>query len=157
SSERILILAPQGRDAHIAAEILGGARLPTRVCPDLQCLCSDLAEGAAAVLVVEEALVAADISPLAQWIAEQPPWSDMPFVLLTPGGEGDREQPAKRLSQLLGNVSFLERPFHPATLISVVRTALRGRRRQYDARERIAQIREGEALLERRVVERTSE
>jgi two-component sensor histidine kinase len=38
-------------------------------------------------------------------------------------------------------VTFLERPFHPTTLVSVVQTALRGRRRQYEARERLETLR----------------
>ncbi|MGG2362352.1 hypothetical protein ACE4Z5_25760, partial [Salmonella enterica] len=44
-----------------------------------------------------------------------------------------------------GNVTFLERPFHPTTLVSVVQTALRSRRRQYEARRRIEEIRAAEA------------
>ena len=68
-------------------------------------------------------------------------------------------------------VSFLERPFHPTTLISVVKTALRGRRRQYEARARLEALHESESLartaetnllrlnetLETRVAERTAE
>lgn len=46
---------------------------------------------------------------------------------------------------VLGNVTFLERPFHPTTLVSVVQTALRSRRRQYEARRRIEEIRAAEA------------
>ena len=57
----------------------------------------------------------------------------------------------------LGNIAFLERPFHPTTLVSVVQTALRGRRRQYEARDRIEAIRAAEELLERLVEERTAE
>src|SRR3546814_16174740 len=44
---------------------------------------------------------------------------------------------------MLGNVNFLERPFHPTTLISLVRSALRGRRRQYDARARLEELHRG--------------
>jgi signal transduction histidine kinase/ActR/RegA family two-component response regulator len=51
---------------------------------------------------------------------------------------------------LLGNVTFLERPFHPTTLISIVETALRGRRRQYEWQRLNEQ-------LEQRVQERTGE
>ena len=58
---------------------------------------------------------------------------------------------------MLGNVTFLERPFHPTTLVSAVGTALRGRRRQYQARAMMDQIRAGESLLEARVQERTAE
>ncbi len=45
SSERVLILAPVGRDAAIAAAILGEVALPASVCTDLACLCRDLREG----------------------------------------------------------------------------------------------------------------
>jgi signal transduction histidine kinase/CheY-like chemotaxis protein len=52
--------------------------------------------------------------------------------------------------EMLGNVTFLERPFHPTTLISVVRTGLRGRQRQYECRRLNEE-------LESRVRERTGE
>jgi hypothetical protein len=82
----------------------------------------------------------------------------MPIVLLALRGGGiERNPSAQRLAAALGNVTFLERPFHPTTLVSVVETALRGRRRQYEARDRIETIRAAEALLERRVEERTAE
>ena len=69
----------------------------------------------------------------------------------------ERNPAARRLATALGNVAFLERPFHPTTLVSVLQTGLRGRRRQYEARSRIETIRAAEALLERRVEERTAE
>ena len=157
-SERTLILAPSGRDAAIAAAILGEVGMPATVCDDLTHLCSVMGEGAAVALIVEEALQNADLAELAGWIARQPAWSDFPFVLLTPRGGGVERNPgAKRLRDVLGNVAFLERPFHPTTLVSVVETALRGRRRQYQAREMLYEIRRGEALLERRVEQRTTE
>ena len=58
-------------------------------------------------------------------------------LLARKGGGLERNPAAKRLSVALGNVSFLERPFHPTTLVSAVNTSLRGRLRQYEARERI--------------------
>ena len=157
-SERTLILAPSGRDATIAAQILREVGGFTTVCQDLGQLCRALGDGAAVALIVEEALQNADLAELAAWIARQPAWSDFPFVLLTPRGGGlERNPGAKRLRTVLGNVAFLERPFHPTTLVSVVETALRGRRRQYQAREMLYEIRRGEALLERRVEQRTAE
>ena len=69
-----------------------------------------------------------DSRDLSQWIAAQPPWSDFPFILLTGHGGGlERNPAAAHFVQILGNVTFLERPFHPTTLISVVQTGLRGR------------------------------
>ena len=73
------------------------------------------------------------------------------------GGGMERNPAARRMAAALGYVTFLERPFHPTTLVSVIQTALRGRRRQYEARTRIETIRAAEALLERRVDERTAE
>ncbi|HXA38215.1 MAG TPA: response regulator [Phenylobacterium sp.] len=157
-STRALILAPHGRDAAIAEAILNEARLPVMVCGDLPCLLRELCEGAGVVLVVEEAMQASGYPGLVRWIEDQPAWSDMPIVLLALRGGGiERNPAAQRLAAALGNVTFLERPFHPTTLVSVVETALRGRRRQYEARDRIETIRAAEALLERRVEERTTE
>jgi signal transduction histidine kinase len=158
ASERALILAPWGRDAPIAASVLAEAGLPVTICEDPVSLLERLKEGAAVALVAEEALHDADLTGLAGWIGAQPAWSDLPFVLLAHRGGGlERNPRAHRLSRALGNVIFIERPFHPTTLVSVVETALRGRRRQYQARELMDEIRRGEALLEARVEERTAE
>ncbi|RZJ19028.1 MAG: response regulator [Brevundimonas sp.] len=157
-SRRTLVLAPGGRDGAIAAAILGEADCTAVLCDDLPDLLLHIEEGAGLALVVDDVLRSADISRLSAWIDGQPAWSDFPFVILTQrGGSVERNPLAQRLSTALGNVSFLERPFHPTTLVSAVRTALRGRHRQYEARERLEEIRKGEALLERRVAQRTSE
>jgi two-component sensor histidine kinase len=135
-SERVLILAPHGRDAEIASKLLQEAGCPTLICSDIANWCVELKNGAAFSVVVEEALVTEDTTCLAEWIKAQPAWSDFPIVVLTGHGEAPgRQAVANRLLDILGNVSFLERPFHPSTLISVVRSALRSRRRQYQARE----------------------
>ena len=146
-SERILILAPHGRDAAVACSLLADADLVAIIVSDLTELVQGLTETAAAVLVTEEAIRTADLAPLSRWIDEQPAWSDMPFILLTRQGGIDRNPTAAWLSRILGNVGFLERPFHPTTLISVVVTALRGRRRQYEARTRLEELHAGEAEL----------
>ncbi|BCJ89980.1 histidine kinase [Terrihabitans soli] len=157
-SERVLVLAPSGRDAAIASAVLREASIAADACADLTELCVRLEQEAAVALVVEEALIDADATCLSEWIEKQPAWSDFPFVVLSPRGGGlERNPAAGRLLTMLGNVTFLERPFHPTTLVSVVRTAFRGRLRQYEARERMEEIKRGEALLERRVEERTSE
>ncbi|TNC52528.1 PAS domain S-box protein [Rubellimicrobium rubrum] len=69
----------------------------------------------------------------------------MPFVLLTSQGGGvERNPAARRFLDILGNVTFLERPFHPTTLVSLAQSALRGRRRQYEARSRLEALRDSE-------------
>jgi FixJ family two-component response regulator len=126
-SQRALILAPLGRDALVAGRILHEAGLDGKICNDLPTLLVELALGAGVALVTDEAIRSADIKGLASWVRSQPSWSDFPFVLLTERGGGlERNPTAQRQMEALGNVAFLERPFHPTTLISVVRTALRG-------------------------------
>lgn len=143
-----MIFASLGRDAVVARSILGEAGIEGEICRDLPALTRAIAAGAGAAVVTDEAIRHGDLQALADWIEDQPPWSDFPFVLLTVRGGGTERNPtAQRLSGVLGNVTFLERPFHPMTLISAVSTALRGRRRQYEARARLEEVREGEERL----------
>jgi signal transduction histidine kinase len=149
--ERTLILATRGRDALVAQGILREARLSADLCRDVPGLVREIERGAELAIVTEEAFRGADTRALVNWAASQPVWSDFPFIVLTEHGGGlERNPMADQLTRALGNVSFLERPFHPTTLISVVQTSLRGRRRQYECRRLNEE-------LESRVQERTVE
>jgi signal transduction histidine kinase len=162
-AERALILAPVGRDSQIALMILNEAGFEGLITPDLGELCSQLESGAGLLLIAAEALRGPEIEALFLHLEQQPAWSDLPIVLLTHHG-GQEQGPSSQLSSLLGNVSFLERPFHPATLVSMVSAALRGRRRQYEARDRLIDLSESERrlqstleTLEQQVEERTAQ
>ncbi|MGI4879753.1 MAG: ATP-binding protein [Janthinobacterium lividum] len=144
-SERAVVLAPHGRDAGIAVAMLGEVGIEAVACANLPALIAALDKGAGFVIVTEGAIATSDLRPLAAWIGAQEEWSDLPFILLTTQGGGlERNPAAARYLDVLGNVTFLERPFHPTTLISLARSAIRGRRRQYDARARLVALREGE-------------
>ncbi len=150
-AERALIFAPKGRDAAVAGDILREAKITSHVCADISALLNEIGRGAELAIVTEEALRGVDIRGLAEWVAGQPPWSDFPFIVLTRHGGGiERNPEAAQWSATLGNVGFLERPFHPTTLVSVVQNNLRGRHRQYAFRKLNEE-------LESRVQERTSE
>ena len=162
-AERALILAPLGRDSQVAQMLLKEAGFAGDICPNLSHLCSELNRGAGLVLVAAEALLGPDLETLLVYLEQQPAWSDLPIVLLTHHG-GPENNPSARFGAQLGNVTFLERPFHPATLISLVTTALRGRRRQYDARDRLIDLSNSEMrlqttleTLEQQVEERTAQ
>ncbi len=162
-AERALILAPVGRDSQIALMILNEAGYEGLVTPNLGSLCTELELGAGLVLVAAEALRGPELEALFLHLEQQSAWSDLPIVLLTHHG-GQEQGPSSRLSDLLGNVTFLERPFHPATLVSMVSAALRGRRRQYEARDRLIDLSESERrlqstleTLEQQVEERTAQ
>ena len=125
---RALILAPVGRDAAVAAGMLREAGIGSVICPDVEALVSELPNGVGFAVVTEEALLGRDLRSLCAWITDQPEWSDLPFVLLTHKGGGlERNPDAGRLLDALGNVTFLERPFHPTTLVSLARAALHDR------------------------------
>ena len=158
ASERALVLAPQGRDAQVASAMLAEAAIEASICTGVPHLVEEMKLGAGFGLITEEALANADLHALSSWIEDQAEWSDFPFVLLTQRSGGLERNPiAGRLLRTLGNVTFLERPFHPTTLISLAQAALRGRRRQYEARARLRDLHELAADLERRVELRTAE
>ena len=164
-SERVIVLTPGGRDAEIATQILREAGFGAEAAADLPRLSELIGAGAGLAIIAVEAAQSADLHPLSELLSQQPPWSDIPIILLTHRGGGPEKNPlAARLAEVLGNVSFLERPFHPTTLASVVRAAVRGRRRQYEARARLDELAaERSALskltetLEQRVNDRTAE
>jgi len=157
-SERALVFAPHGRDSVVASAMLREAAIAPVPCENLEKLVGELSAGAGFAVVTEEAVRDANLTNLAQWIHEQPEWSDFPFVLLTQRGGGlERNPAAGRYLEILGNVTFLERPFHPTTLISLAQSALRGRRRQYEARTRLEELHQLASELEQRVEERTAE
>ena len=162
---RALVLAPRGRDAAVACSLIAQTDVSCAAYPTLASLVDALDDDVAFFLVTEEAIHAADLKPLALWFAAQPAWSDLPVLLVTNHGGGPERNPiATRWLETLGNVSFIERPFHPTTLVSVARAAVKGRRRQYEARSLLEDLREKELrlqqandVLERRVDERTAQ
>ncbi len=137
----VLLFTPGGRDAVVAAAILGEEGIAAQTCDSLAEALSRF-DSASSLVVTEEALLSSNRQALADWIAAQPPWSDFPFILLRLRGA----EPNAQLTDLLGNVNVLERPFHPATLVSAARAALRARRRQHQAR---AYLEERERTTER--------
>ena len=54
TSERALILAPQGRDAHVAAGILLEGGLVAEICNDLHKLTEGILEGAGLAVLTDD-------------------------------------------------------------------------------------------------------
>jgi signal transduction histidine kinase/ActR/RegA family two-component response regulator len=138
TDERVLLLAPTGRDAHMVATVLGEAGVTAEACSDIDDFCRKFSDGAGAAFITEEALNAAALECLAEAIGKQPPWSDFPLVVLTSGGGDDPPRLAvlKTLAAA-GNVTLIERPTRVITLVSALHAALRARRRQYEVREHL--------------------
>ncbi|PWU03825.1 MAG: hypothetical protein C5B51_18045 [Terriglobia bacterium] len=134
--EPVLVLAPAGRDGILISEALQRVQLPTRICSDLEQFARQLPNGASAGLLTQEALSVGAATLLQGVLREQPPWSDVPLILMTANRGSDSE-----VSKLLDdgiNITLLERPVRIRTLTSAVGSALRQRKRQYELRDRLA-------------------
>src|SRR6185503_10561801 len=83
---RVLILAPVGRDGQLLADTMAAAGIDTEICANGAILLEKLAEGAGMAIVAEEALTSSGASSLRVWLASQPPWADLPIVILISGG-----------------------------------------------------------------------
>src|SRR4051794_23987188 len=82
----VLILTPVGRDASLAASALAQAGVPSQVYATLPELTDCLDDNSGAVLLAKEALLEGDLEYFKARIAEQPPWSDIPLLVLTHSG-----------------------------------------------------------------------
>jgi len=150
SSERIVVLAPTGRDAELLGEVISHAALQTEVSPDINALCRELRSGAAVAVIAEEALTGTAASQLNQLLAEQPSWSDLPIIVLLTSGATLASSRAL-LSQFSehGNLTLLERPVRSVALLSTLQAALRARHRQYQVRDYLVASTAAQAALER--------
>jgi signal transduction histidine kinase/ActR/RegA family two-component response regulator len=130
--QRVLVLAPTGRDAVLASQLLSSMDVPSFTCADGAELFREIADGAGAVILADEALHPEMTSGLLRILRDQPPWSDLPLIVFTRGGESSERVIENLVS---GNATVLERPVRLSTLVSAVKAALRARRRQYEVRD----------------------
>ncbi|HXS82169.1 MAG TPA: ATP-binding protein [Methylomirabilota bacterium] len=136
--QRVLILAPIGRDAEMTRSVLERAGATCHCARNLADVCRELDVGAGLVVVVEEAVATEGREAFVRWLHDQPPWSDLPVLVVARQG-ADSAAVAQSMD-LLGNVTVLERPIRVAALVSAVRTSLRTRQRQYESRAHLARI-----------------
>ena len=136
--ESILILSPWGRDGEVMRAALEREGFACDLLPSFDDLAARIRAGAGAALVTEEALHLVDLRELGAYLAEQESWSDFPFVVLVSKRVSHDSVPARNALSELGNVILLERPLNARTLHSAMASVMRGRRRQYQARDVLA-------------------
>jgi signal transduction histidine kinase/CheY-like chemotaxis protein len=147
NEQRTLVLAPQGRDAETICHVLRLNHIDSHICTDIGMLTAELIAGAGAALITDEALESQNLAPLIDWLAGQPAWSDFPFILLTQPRSLPRKSLALGALESLSNVVLLERPLNSETLKRAAASALRARRRQYEARAALQQRLQAEERL----------
>ena len=137
----VLGVAPVGRDAALAGEVLSPSGLQVKVAADLPEVARRLDQGAGALLFTEEALLPSHTPVLLEAVRAQPAWSDIPIIVLIGAGRATRA-PGQAMLQLFGrhgNITLLERPVQFETLLAALHSALRARRRQYQMRDYLAE------------------
>jgi signal transduction histidine kinase len=147
--ERVLVLAPFASDTATIQGVLQQAGLTTQAVLALSELIDEVRAGAGVLLLTEEALIEPGLQELANLLAAQPTWSDLPMLLLLAHMKDGQAFEGNAYAALLNatpSVTLLRRPVPSITLLSAVQSALRARRRQYDVRDLI--IRERQAREE---------
>ncbi|MBW3539920.1 MAG: response regulator [Planctomycetes bacterium] len=146
---RVLVLAPTGRDASTLCDVLDRAGVESTDCATAADLCRQIGRGAAAAVIADEALSDDTVGRLASVLTDQPEWSDFPLVLMT-GQREERRIVWTLLEELNGSAHplLLERPVSTGTLVRTIRTVLQSRRRQYQVRDQLIERKqlEGELL-----------
>ena len=138
-ARNIGILAPYGRDAVVISELLRGAGIGSLINATIDEIIAAVADGSAdAAMIAEEAFGQPGLNAMTAWLQTQPPWSDLPILLLTKRVGNIAHQ--SDLAARLGNVTVLERPLSPIMLISASQAALRARARQREAENHIRQL-----------------
>lgn len=158
AGRRVLVVAPIGRDAPTLAELIRRTGFNAQICRDVGQLAGEIDADTLLVVLAEEALVGTDIDVLSQWVARQPPWSELPFLILTTHSPAVRVTSwRERLVTALRNVSLLERPVQAITLTTAVQAVTRSRMRQYELGALLESQKNAAAELEHLVLARTQE
>lgn len=133
-------------DAELALGFLTEHAVAARACASIGQLGGKLPDYAGCIVLAEEALMDADFDGLRELLEAQDAWSDLPLVLVASEGTGLATL-VERAFPTAGNLTLLERPLNPLTLISAVRAGLRARARQIQVRDL---LREREDALKKR-------
>ncbi len=138
TENRVLVLAPAEPDALAIGCMLAAKGFESSACAGAEQTCREASAGAGALVLTEESLELPHINDLFQLLRDQPPWSELPLIILTRGGESRLVKLLDIASMAAGSITLLERPISARTLLRSVEVALRSRRRQYQMRDLLA-------------------
>jgi PAS domain S-box-containing protein len=136
--QRVLVLAPYSGDSSVICDALSRAQISAIACADMAELCRRVEQGAAAALIVEEALTEESRRRLRMVLSRQPDWSELPILVLV-AVQREWDDALVDLQSVGGasHVGLLERPMRPAALVSSVQISVRARRHQYRIRDEL--------------------
>jgi signal transduction histidine kinase len=137
---RVLVVAPIGRDGNLLSDFFSANGIASAVCPSVESALDQASCGAGGLVVAEEALTVKAAESLREFRHAQPTWSDIPVLVLTAHRESANRHSWSRWLDVVGSVTLLERPMSKGPLLTAVQSALQARRRQYEAREQLAEL-----------------
>lgn len=155
--KRVLVLAPVGADAVNIQAVLAEANIESEIARKTEQVLRAVEKGYGALLLTEESVTASILPDLPRALESQPPWSHIPVILVTTGG--NMTYHSHQAEEVLGSraaVTLIERPLRKRTLISTVRAALQNRNRQFQIRDLLNERESLLSSLEHRVAERTT-
>ncbi len=79
---RVLIFPPGRRDGEVTRGLLKRSGVASCICYDASTLAQEIDLGAAAIVLTDASLMAAGFDRVQNILENQPPWSDLPIVLL---------------------------------------------------------------------------
>jgi two-component system, sensor histidine kinase len=141
----VLLLPPTRRDGEVTRTVLERAGLECMLYAGTAALAEQIGAGAGAIVLTDALAGDPGASEVVAALRRQPSWSDVPSILLS---RADGQSAATtRLLASLTNVTVLDRPTSPRTLVSSVQAAIRGRARQYQIRDQLDALRAAEDAL----------
>jgi signal transduction histidine kinase/ActR/RegA family two-component response regulator len=134
NDERVLVIASLEQDARAVADLLAGNGFQAVICNDPNTVSDELAD-AGALVVTEEIFTFTYTNNLIEALQRQPPWSELPLIILTSAGVPRMANLLDVAARAAGSITLLERPIRSDTLLRTMNVALRSRRRQYQVRD----------------------
>jgi signal transduction histidine kinase/ActR/RegA family two-component response regulator len=140
----VFVVTPNAADGEVALELLARHGIAARRGADVRALVQALAiegtpdAGVGCAVLVEESLLEEDLPLLREALESQPPWRDLPLVVVArePAQLGEAVTQAFPQS---ASVTLLARPLSAVTLVSAVQAGLRATRRQLEVAGLIAE------------------
>ena len=129
-----VIVTPNAMDAQLGVSFLRDEGMRATAVPGMGEMLSLPLEEIGCLVLAEESLTEQEVPDLQRALQAQPPWSDIPIIVLAREGASLRLVMDAAFPQA-GNVTLLQRPLHPVALISAVHVGLRARARQSQVRE----------------------
>jgi two-component sensor histidine kinase len=134
--EWVLLVAPFRDDERYLQHFLSLHGIAARSCTAESALSDMLAQQPWTVVLTQEAFTAGNIETIGASLADQPEWSDIPFIVLL-DADKQTNTSVTTLQTLLPSkhLTVMQRPIRTAELLTGIRSSLAARRRQLHVRD----------------------